>query len=81
MDGPLNITAPNPVRQHLFAQTLGSIVNRPAVLPLPGLVLRLFLGEFADGIICSTRLSADKALESGYMFKFPTLVSALRDLL
>jgi hypothetical protein len=79
--GPLNITAPNPVRQHLFAKTLGSIVNRPAVLPLPGFVLRLFLGEFADGIIHGTRLSANKSLESGYMFKFPTLVSALRDLL
>ena len=79
--GPLNITTPNPVPQYLFAKTLGTIVNRPAVLPLPGFVLRLFLGEFADGIIYGTRLSANKALESGYIFKFPTLVSALSNLL
>jgi uncharacterized protein len=81
LSGPLNFTTPNPTRQREFARALGRVLRRPAFMPLPGFALRLLIGEFADGIIRAPRLSADKALESGYRFKFPDLELALRDLL
>ncbi|MDP6349407.1 MAG: TIGR01777 family oxidoreductase [Chloroflexota bacterium] len=81
LTGPLNLAAPEPVRQRDFARSLGRVLRRPAFMPLPGFALRLMIGEFAEGVIRAPRLSAGKALESGYRFKFPELEPALRDLL
>ena len=81
LSGPLNLTAPGPVRQRDFARALGRVLRRPAFMPLPAFALRLIIGEFADGIIHGARLSSDKATASGYTFKFPELEPALRDLL
>ncbi len=81
LSGPLNITAPESVRQREFARALGRVLGRPAFMPMPGFAMRLLIGEFADGIIHGPRMSADRALESGYTFKFPELEPALRDLL
>ena len=81
LSGPLNVTAPGPVRQREFSRVLGRVLRRPAFMPLPGFALRLMLGEFADGLIHAPRLSSGKALDSGYAFKIPELEPALRDLL
>jgi len=81
LSGPVNLAAPEPVRQRDFALALGRVLRRPAIMPLPGFALRLLVGEFADGIINGPRLSAARALDSGYQFKFPELEPALRDLL
>lgn len=78
--GVYNAVAPGPVRNWDFARTLGSVLRRPAVLPVPPLALRVALGEFADVITASCKVRPKATLELGYQFAFPDLRSALQDL-
>jgi len=79
--GPLNGTAPNPVTNKEFAQTLGRVLHRPSFLPTPGIALRLGLGEVAQVILEGQRVMPKRALALGYSFRFPTLEPALADVL
>ena len=80
--GPLNGTAPEPVRQNDFARALGRALGRPAILPAPAFVLGLLLGEMADSLLLTgQRAVPKKALDSRFLFHFPTLDGALADLL
>jgi NAD dependent epimerase/dehydratase family enzyme len=79
--GPLNGTAPNPVRNREFAKVLGRAVRRPAVLPTPRLALRIALGEFADVLATGQRVIPRKTLETGFEFRFVDLEPALQDIL
>jgi uncharacterized protein (TIGR01777 family) len=79
--GPLNLVAPAPVRNRLFAHTLGRVMARPSLLPLPAPALRLVLGELADLLLASHRARPAVAEATGYAFRFPELEPALRDLL
>ena len=55
--GPVNLTAPQPVRNAEFSAALGAVLHRPAVLTVPRFALRLALGEFADeGVLVSQRV-------------------------
>ncbi len=81
LHGALNAVAPQPVRQREFASTLARVLGRPAFLPTPAFALRTALGEFADEVLGSRRLSAARAIERDYTFRFPDLEGALRDLL
>jgi uncharacterized protein len=76
--GPFNLTAPNPVRNRDFSRALGHALHRPSVLPAPGLALRLLLGEMADvALISGQRVVPKRALDEGFVFKYPTIESAL----
>lgn len=77
--GPLNATAPEPMRQRDFANTLAKVLRRPAFLPAPALALRTVLGEFAAELLASRRVMPQAALASGYAFRFPTLDACLSD--
>jgi uncharacterized protein (TIGR01777 family) len=80
--GPINLTAPEPVRSREFAATLGRVLGRPAVLPAPALGLRLLFGEMADvALLASQRVLPAKLVDSGYRFRFPALEPALRHVL
>jgi uncharacterized protein (TIGR01777 family) len=80
--GPVNTAAPEPVTSRSFAATLGRVLGRPAVLPVPAPVLKLLFGEMADtALLASQRLSAERLLASGYRFRHPTLEAALRHVL
>lgn len=80
--GPVNATAPNPVTGRAFATTLGLVLDRPSVLPVPAAALRLAFGEMADvAILSSARVLPARLQESGYAFRYPDLESALRFLL
>jgi len=81
LSGPLNATAPNPVRQGEFAHTLGRILGRPAVLPTPGLAVRLLLGKASDIALTGQRVLPTAALRSGYQFEYSLLEPALGNLL
>ena len=50
-------------------------------VPVPGFALRIGMGEMADTILFSTKVSAEKAIQAGFKFKFPDLNAAIRDLL
>lgn len=79
--GPVNASAPFPVRQREFAKTLGRILGRPARLRLPGAALKLFMGEPARAILYNHRMIPRKMLDQGYHFAFPHLEDAIRDIL
>ena len=71
--GPINVVAPNPVRQAEFAAALGRALHRPAVLPIPTFVLKLLLGEFAEHLSVSQRIRPAAAQKLGYDPRFPEL--------
>jgi uncharacterized protein (TIGR01777 family) len=79
--GPINVTAPQPVRQREFAQVLGRVLRRPAVLPAPAFALKLVLGEFANSLLSSQRVLPQRLQQSGYEFRFAELEPALRHIL
>jgi uncharacterized protein (TIGR01777 family) len=81
VSGPVNATAPQPVRQKEFAQVLGRVLRRPAFLPTPAFALKIALGEFADGILASQRALPRRAQEMSYRFQFEELEGALREIL
>lgn len=79
--GVYNLTAPNPVTNEEFTKTLGAILHRPTLLPLPKFVLAIIYGEGADVLTIGQRVLPKRLLNSGYNFKFPTLKEALEDVL
>ncbi len=80
--GIYNGVAPNPARNRDLVSELKKAVGKPAiVLPAPEIVLRAAMGEMADVVFDSTRVSAKKIEAAGFKFQFPYLLPALRDLL
>ena len=77
VSGPVNLTAPNPVRMREFARTLGKVLHRPSLVPVPELALRLLLGEGAQVPLASQRVLPRRALDLGYTFRYPELTAAL----
>jgi hypothetical protein len=79
--GAFNGTAPHPARMADFAKTLGRVLRRPAVLPTPGFAMKVLLGESADVLLTGQHVVPKRMLEEGFVFRFPELEPALRDLL
>lgn len=76
--GPVNTVAPQTVTNAEFTRTLGRVLHRPTIFPVPAAALRLLLGEMADELLlASTRVEPTRLLAAGYAFKYPTLDSAL----
>ncbi|HEV8026283.1 MAG TPA: TIGR01777 family oxidoreductase [Stellaceae bacterium] len=79
--GPLNATAPEPVRNADFAAALGRALHRPALLPIPAFALRLALGQLADEVLLGgQRVLPQQAQETGYQFLYPTIEEALKEI-
>lgn len=77
--GPINLTSPEPVTAATFASTLARVLHRPALFPVPAIVLTTLFGEMAHGTILASQRALPKALErAGFEFAHPTLSSALR---
>jgi uncharacterized protein (TIGR01777 family) len=79
--GPVNATAPEPCSNREFSRTLGRALNRPALLPVPSLSLRLLYGEMANVVTTGARVVPAKPLVLGYRFEHLHLTGALRSLL
>lgn len=79
--GPLNAVAPSPVRNGDFTKTLARALGRPAWMNVPEFALRATLGELADLVLASQRVVPKVALDAGVEFGYPTLESALDDIL
>ena len=80
--GPLNLVAPAPVPNAELSATLARVLRRPALLPVPGALLRLALGEAADELLLGgQRVRPAKLVASGFQFADPELEPALRRLL
>lgn len=79
--GALNGTAPNPVPNKQFTETLAHVLHRPAALPAPAFMVKLALGEGAKLVLEGQRVIPERTIAEGYAFKFPTLERALSNLL
>lgn len=77
--GPVNLVAPDAVRNEDFANTLGAVLHRPALVPVPEFALKLAFGRMADGtILASQRVAPKKIAGAGFEFRHPRLDEALR---
>lgn len=82
VSGVLNASSPNPATNKEFSKALGRALNRPAVMPVPGLVLDAKFGrEFGKVLRGGARVVPKRTEELGYRFKHPDLDEALGDLL
>jgi uncharacterized protein len=79
--GPVNGSAPEPVTNKEFSKTLGRVLKRPAVAPVPKLAIRTLYGEMAEIVTTGQRAIPARPLELGYSFRFTELEQALRDAL
>lgn len=80
IEGPINLTAPNPVTSRQFATTLGRVLGRPAAIAAPAFALRIAVGEMADAIVQGQRVVPARAEAHGFRFRYPELEPALRAL-
>ncbi len=80
LDGVFNFTAPEAVRQKEFAGHLASTFHRPAIIPAPGFMMKLILGEFGSSLLQGQKVRPRALEASGYVFSYPTLVPALREI-
>jgi uncharacterized protein (TIGR01777 family) len=76
--GPVNLTGPEPVTNAEFTRVLGEVLRRPAVLAVPGPVLRLVAGPFGGEALASQRVVPDALTRAGFRFQHPDVRSALR---
>ena len=77
--GPANLTAPQQVTNAELTRTLGRVLRRPTLLPLPAFAAKLVLGELAEeGLLASQRVRPKRLLEAGFEFAYPELEDALR---
>jgi uncharacterized protein (TIGR01777 family) len=82
IEGAVNCTAPNPVRNKELTKILARVLGRPVMMPfVPGFMLRLVLGEFANVIVEGQRVVPARLLDSGFEFRYPTLEEALQAIL
>ncbi len=83
LQGAVNVTTPYPISNYDFTKTLGKVLGRPTVLPLPAIAAKLVFGsEMAEEmLLSSTRVQPKKLIDSGYVFRYPKLENALRHLL
>ncbi|HZE21523.1 MAG TPA: TIGR01777 family oxidoreductase [Desulfobaccales bacterium] len=80
ISGPVNFTAPNPVRNKELTEALGEVLHRPTFMSPPEFMLRLMLGEFADTLLTGQKVFPKRLQEAGFEFNFPTIRAALKDL-
>lgn len=81
VQGAINATAPNPVTNADFTKELAAALHRPAIFPVPRLVLRMMFGEMADVVLASQRVVPKAALAAGFRFRHAELRPALARLL
>ncbi|MFN0007883.1 MAG: TIGR01777 family oxidoreductase [Planctomycetota bacterium] len=79
IDGPVNAVAPQAVTNAEYTRTLGRVLRRPTVLPMPAFAARLAFGELANELLlASQRVQPRRLRETGYDFAYPELEGALR---
>lgn len=78
ISGPVNVTSPNPVTNKTFTKTLGAVIKRPTLIPIPKFVLEIIFGEMAkETLLLSSKVHPQKLLSHGFEFKHPELKQAL----
>lgn len=78
VSGPINATATNPVTNKELSSALGRALNRPSWFSVPGFVVKLTLGELGALLLTGQRVLPEKALKTGYQFKYTDVDEALK---
>ncbi|NNM34830.1 MAG: TIGR01777 family protein, partial [Gemmatimonadetes bacterium] len=79
VEGPVNVTSPEPVTMEAYTQTLARVLRRPAFMPLPNSLVRIAAGELADEmLLASARVVPRRLQKTGYEFRSEGLEQALR---
>ena len=82
LQGPVNMVAPKPVTNAEFTKTLGSVLARPAILPVPAFAVKLAFGEMGETVLLgSQRVEPTQLVMSGYPFRYSTLRASLENIL
>jgi uncharacterized protein (TIGR01777 family) len=79
--GVYNITGPAPVSNKTFANTIGNVINRPTLLPVPGFAMKALFGEMSHVLLTGQNVVPARLADAGFQFRFPHADNALRDLL
>ena len=80
--GPVNVVAPHQITNYQYTKALGSVLGRPTIFPMPAKVARLAFGEMAEALLlASQRVEAKKLVQTGMVFRYQSIESALRHLL
>ena len=81
VSGPVNFTAPEPVRNVTFTKAAGHALKRPTLFPAPAFMLKLVLGDFAEeGLLASARVVPKLLLDSGYSFRYAKIDEAMAEI-
>ena len=79
--GPINVTAPNPVTNSELSRSLGRVLHRPSVVPVPALALKMLYGSMAEIVTTGQRAVPERLEELGFTFRYRELEPALRNVL
>lgn len=81
LNGAINGTSPNPSTNQDFTKTLGKVLNRPTFMSIPEVIIKLLMGQMGIELLLSgKKILPIKISESGYQFQYPTLDSALQNI-
>ncbi len=81
LTGIINATAPTPVSNQVFSETLSTVLSRPCFFRVPALVLKVIMGESSDLLLYGQHVIPDKLLKNNFKFQYPSLQIALKQLL
>jgi uncharacterized protein (TIGR01777 family) len=81
IEGPVNLTAPNPVTNQEFTSALARAMRRPALFPAPAIALKIALGGFSSEILGSKKVIPQVLTDSGFTWDYPHVTSALSALI
>lgn len=80
--GAFNATSPNPIQNKEFTDTLGSVLNRPTIIPLPSFGIKMLFGEMGETLLLEgCRVLPKKLEDAGFEFDYPELEDAMRQVL
>lgn len=77
IEGPINLTSPNPVTNQEFTAGLARALHRPALFPAPAIALKIVLGGFSNEILGSKKVMPQALLDAGFVFDYPHIAQAL----
>ena len=81
VEGPVNLTAPNPATNQEFTSALARAMKRPALFPVPSIALKVALGGFSTEILGSKKVIPQKLMDTGFTFDYPHIAPALSALI
>lgn len=81
ISGAINLCSPRPVRNKDLGKAIGRVLHRPAIIPAPGFMIELILGEFGSVLLKGQRVIPRRLLDAGFQFQHPDIEEALNDII